>query len=45
MLYVEVTAVCSEIHKNQRCALCGPALRFLYVKPGVTYSNHCALKG
>jgi hypothetical protein len=44
MLYREIIAVCSEIHKEHMNVLCGQNLEFLNVKPGGTYSNHWPLK-
>jgi len=45
MLYVQIMAVCSQIHKKHINTLCGQNVEFMSVKPGGTYSNHCALKG
>jgi hypothetical protein len=39
MLYREIIAVCSEIHKNLN-TLRGRNVEFLNVKTGGTYSNH-----
>jgi hypothetical protein len=44
MLYREIIAVCSEIHKKHTNTLCGQNVEFVNVKPGGTYSNHWALK-
>jgi len=45
MLHSEIIAVCSEIHTKQINTLCGQNVEFVDVKPGGTYSNHCALEG
>jgi len=45
MLYVEVLAICSQIHTKHINTLCGQNVELLDVKPGGTYSDHCALKG
>jgi hypothetical protein len=45
MLYREIIAVCSEIHKKYINTLCGQNVEFVNVKPGGTYSNHWALEG
>jgi hypothetical protein len=45
MLYREIIAVCSEIHTKHINTLCGQNVEFVYVKRGVTYSDHRALKG
>ena len=37
MLYREIIAVCSQIRTNK---LCGLNVKLLYVKLGITYSNH-----
>jgi len=42
MLYREIIAVCSQIHKN---TLCGLNVELLNVNLGGTYSDHWALKG
>ena len=39
MLYVEIVAVCSEIHTKHINILCGPNIELLSAKPGGTYSN------
>jgi hypothetical protein len=44
MLYREIMALCSEIHKKHTKTLCGQKVGFVNVKPGGTYSNHWALK-
>ena len=43
MSRIELIAVCSEI-LNHRQTLCVQNVEFQNVKPGGTYSNHCALK-
>jgi len=45
MVYREIFAVCSQIHTKHTNTLCGPNVEFFNVKPGGTYSNHCAVKG
>jgi len=40
MLYRKIIAVCSQIHTN---TLCGQNVELLNVKPGGTYSDHCAV--
>jgi hypothetical protein len=40
MLYMEIIAVCSEIHTKQMNILCGQNVEFVMVKPGGTYSDH-----
>jgi hypothetical protein len=45
MLYREIIAVCSEIHRKHINTLCGQNVEFVNVKPGGTYSNHWALEG
>jgi hypothetical protein len=45
MLYSEIIAVCSEIHKKHINPLCGQNVEFVNVKNGGTYSNHWALEG
>jgi hypothetical protein len=44
MLYREIIAVCSQIHKKHINTLCGQNVEFVNVKPGGTYSNHWALE-
>jgi len=44
MLYREIIAVCSQIHTKHINTLCGQNAELLNVKPGVTYSNHRAVK-
>jgi hypothetical protein len=44
MLYIEIIAVCSQIHKKHINTLCGKIIEFFTVKPGGTYSNHSGLK-
>jgi hypothetical protein len=43
MVYREIMAVCSEIHTKHINTLCGQNVEFLNVKPGGTYSDHCAV--
>ena len=45
MLYREIIAVCSEIHKKHINTLCGQNVELLNAKPSGTYSDHWALKG
>jgi len=45
MLYMEIIAVCSQIHTEHINTLCGKNVEFVSVKPGGTYSDHWALKG
>jgi hypothetical protein len=40
MLYSEIIAVCSEIHKKHINTMSGQNVELLNVKPGGTYSNH-----
>ena len=42
MLYREIIAVSSQIHAKHINTLCGQNVELLNVKPGGTYSNHCA---
>jgi len=44
MLFREIIAVCSQIHTKHINALCGQNVGFVFVKPGVTYSDHWAFK-
>ena len=44
MLYREIIAVCCQIHTKHINTLCGQKVEFVDVKPGVTYSDHWALK-
>jgi hypothetical protein len=44
MLYNEIIAVCSEIHKKLINTLCGQNVEFVSVKHGGTYSNHWSVK-
>jgi hypothetical protein len=44
MLYSEIIAVCSEMQTKHIKTLCGQNVEFGSVKPGGTYSDHCALK-
>jgi len=50
MLYMEIIAVCSEIHTEHTNTLCGQNVELLNVKlavhivtTGGTYSDHCAV--
>jgi len=43
MLYREIIAVCSEIHTKHINKLCGQNVKSVYVKPGGTCSDHCAV--
>jgi len=44
MLYREIIAVCSEIHKKKHIkTLCGQNVEVWSVIPGGTYSNHWAV--
>jgi hypothetical protein len=45
MLYREIIAVCSQIHRKHINTLCGQNVEFFNVKPGRTYGNNLALKG
>ena len=45
MLYREIMAGCSQIHTKHINTLCVQNVQFMNVKPGVTYSDHWALKG
>jgi hypothetical protein len=40
MLYSEIIAVCSQIHKKHMNTLCGQNVEFVDVKSGGTYNNH-----
>jgi hypothetical protein len=40
MLYRQIIAVCSVIHTEYICTLCGLNVEFVNVKYGGTYSNH-----
>jgi hypothetical protein len=42
MLYREIIAVCSEIHKKHINTLCGQNVEFVNLEPGGTYSDHLA---
>ena len=42
MLYMEIIAVCSQIHSKLINALCGQNVELLNVKPGDTYSDRWA---
>jgi hypothetical protein len=45
MLYIEIIAVCSQIHTKHINILCGQNTEFFDVKAGGTYSDHWALGG
>ena len=45
MLYNEIIAVCSEMHKERTSPLSRQNVEFLNVKNGGTYSNYWASKG
>jgi len=45
MLYREIIAVCSQIHRKHINTLCGQNVEFVNDKPGGKYSDHWALKG
>ena len=45
MLYGEIIAVCSEIHKKHINTLRGQNVELFNVKSGGTYSDHRALRG
>jgi hypothetical protein len=45
MLYMEIIAVCSEIHTKHINTLCGLNVEFMNVKPGGTYRDHWASDG
>ena len=44
ILYMEIIAVCSEIHTKHINTLCGQNAKFPDIKPGGTNSDHWALK-
>ena len=44
MLYREIIAACSQIHTKHINTLCGQNVELLNVKPGGTYSDHCAVR-
>ena len=44
MLYREIIAVLSEIHKNHMNTMCGQNVEMLSVKHSGTYSDHWAVK-
>ena len=44
MLYMEIIAVCSQIHTKHINTLCGQNVELLIVKTGGTYSDHYALE-
>jgi len=43
MLFMEIIAVCSQIHAKHINTLCGQNVEFVNVKAGGTYSDHWAL--
>ena len=45
MLYREIIAVFSQIHKKHINTLCGQNVEFLTVNPGGSYSDQWALEG
>jgi len=45
MLYMEIIAVCREIHTKHIYALCGQNVELLNVKPCNTCGDHWALNG
>ena len=45
MLYMEITALCSQIHTQHINTLCGQNAELLNVKPDGTHSDHWALNG
>jgi hypothetical protein len=47
MLYIEITALCSQIHTKYKSILCGQNVELLNVKlvVHIVYSDHWALKG
>jgi len=45
MLYREIIAVCSQIHRNHINTLYGQNTDFLNVTAGGTYSDHWDLEG
>ena len=45
MLYRDIIAVCSQIHKKHINTLCGKNADFLNVKPCGIHNNHRAVKG
>ena len=44
MLYREIIAVCSRIHKKHKNTLCGQNAELLNVKNSGTYSDHWAFR-
>jgi hypothetical protein len=44
MVYMEIIAVCSQIHTKHINTLCGQNVELLNVKPVGTYSDHWALE-
>jgi hypothetical protein len=45
MLFMEIIAVCSQIHAKHINTLCGQNVEFVNVKAGGTYSDYWALEG
>ena len=45
MLYMEIIAVCFEIHTKHINSLYGQKVELLNIKHGGTYSNHWGFKG
>jgi hypothetical protein len=45
MLYMEIIAVCSEMHTKHINSLCEQRIELLNIKHDGTYSNHWGLKG
>ena len=43
MLYREIMAICSQIHTKFFNNPYGQNVEFVSVKPGGTYSDHCAV--
>jgi hypothetical protein len=44
-LYMEIIAVCSQIHTKHINTLCGLNVELLFVKPGGTFNDRWALEG
>ena len=44
MLFMEIIALCYQIHTKHKNTECGQNVEFVSVKVGGTYSNHWALK-
>ena len=42
MLHREIIAVCSQIQTKHINTQCGQNVEFVNIKPGGTYSYHCA---